>query len=82
MKTIQELKDYSNKRKTIRFSDFGYQNTRITRLKLKQLKGFITQIENQPLTPDRFEMRVMLEKEIEFRVLCLSLKHVFHIELK
>lgn len=82
MKTIQELKEYSNKRKDIRVNDFGFQNTRITRLKLKQLKGFVKQIEKQDLTPERFELRVMLDKEIEFRELCLSLKSVFHIEVK
>jgi hypothetical protein len=82
MENISDLKQYINERIDIRINDFGYQNTRITRLSLKRLKGFIKQIDNSKLTPERFELKVIIQKEIEFRELCLSLKSVFKIKIK
>jgi len=81
MKTLQDIKMYSNERTQIRFNGFGYTNTRITRITLKQLRGFIKQYENSKL--ENLENQInKIQKEIEFRLLCLSLKSVFDIKLK
>lgn len=79
---VDSLKQYATDRQKIRLNGFGYINTRLTKLSLKLLRGFVKQINNQPLTPDLFELRVMLEKEIEFREFCLSLRSVFDIKIK
>jgi hypothetical protein len=81
MENIQDIKRYSNERTQIRINCFGYTNTRITRIKLKQLKGFIKQYNNQSLENIESDIKI-IQKEIEFRLLCLSLKSVFDIQVK
>jgi hypothetical protein len=80
METLQDIKRYSNERTQIRFNGFGYTNTRITRITLKQLQGFVKQYKNLGL--EDLEQINKIQKEIEFRLLCLSLKSVFDIKLK
>ena len=80
METLQDIKRYSNERTQIRFNGFGYTNTRIIRITLKQLQGFVKQYKNLGL--EDLEQINKIQKEIEFRLLCLSLKSVFDIKLK
>ena len=80
METLQDIKRYSNERTQIRFNGFGYTNTRITRITLKQLQGFVKQYKNLGL--EDLEQINKIQKEIEFRLLCLSLKSIFDIKLK
>ena len=80
METLQDIKRYSNERTQIRFNGFGYTNTRITRIALKQLQGFVKQYKNLGL--EDLEQINKIQKEIEFRLLCFSLKSVFDIKLK
>ena len=80
METLQDIKRYSNERTQIRFNGFGYTNTRITRITLKQLQGFVKQYKNLGL--EDLEQINKIQKEIKFRLLCFSLKSVFDIKLK
>lgn len=79
---VDSLKQYAIDRQKIRLNGFGYINTRLVKLSLKMLRGFVKQINNQSMTIDLFDMKIMLEKEIEFREICLSLRSVFDIKIK
>jgi hypothetical protein len=80
--TFQDFKDYVGIRHTIRINCCGLTNTRITRIRFKQLKGFIKQINNGNLSPELSEQLLILQKESQFRQMCLDLKSVFSIEIR
>lgn len=87
MDTLQEIKQYAGNRHSIRLNSFGLTNARITRVPHKKLKGMLKQIknfENQgvPIPSPYLIDKPIVEKEVEFRELCLSLKSVFDIKLK
>ena len=80
--TFKDFKDYVGIRPTIRINCCGLTNTRITRIRFKQLKGFIKQINNGNSSPELTEQLLILEKESQFRQMCLNLKSVFSIEIR
>jgi hypothetical protein len=80
--TFKDFKDYVGIRPTIRINCCGLTNTRITRIRFKQLKGFIKQINNGNSSPELAEQLLILEKESQFRQMCLNLKSVFSIEIR
>lgn len=80
--TFQDFKTYAGIRPTIRINCCGLTNTRITRLRFKQLKGFVKQLNNGNTSPELMEQLSILEKEVDFRQMCLNLKSVFSIEIK
>lgn len=81
METLNQIKSYAYQRPTIRINCCGYQNTRITKLTIRVLKGIVKQITNYPQIDKNNELP-LIQKEIEFRELCLQLKSVFKIDLK
>jgi len=80
--TLKDFKKYAGIRHTIRINCCGLINTRITKIKFKQLKGFIKQINNNNSSPELTEQLLILEKESQFRQMCLDLKSVFSIEIR
>jgi hypothetical protein len=87
--TFKDFKDYVGIRPTIRINCCGLTNTRITRIRfqqlkgfIKQIKGFIKQINNGNSSPKLTEQLLILEKESQFRQMCLNLKSVFSIEIR
>ena len=80
--TFKDFKDYVGIRPTIRINCCGLTNTRITKIRFKQLKGFIKQINNNNVSPELAEQLLILEKESQFRQMCLDLKSVFSIEIR
>jgi hypothetical protein len=80
--TFQDFKYYVGNRNKVRINCCGLTNTRITRIRLKQLKGFVKQINNGNITSELSDQLSILEKEIEFRQLCLEIKSVFSIDIK
>jgi hypothetical protein len=80
--TFKDFKDYVGIRPTIRINCCGLTNTRITRIRFKQLKGFIKQINNNNASPELTEQLLILQKESQFRQMCLDLKSVFSIEIR
>lgn len=86
MDTLKEIKQYAGNRHSIRLNTLGFINARITKVPHKKLKGMLKQIINlentAPLSPSHLIDKPIIEKEIEFRELCLSLKSVFDIKLK
>ena len=80
--TFKDFKDYAGIRPTIRINCCGLTNTRITKLRFKQLKGFIKQINNGNSSSELTEQLLLLEKESQFRQMCLDLKSVFSIEIR
>ena len=81
METLNELKQYANERIKIRLNSFGYVNARITKMRSKQLKGYIKQYENHPLLKETDDYP-KVKKEVEFREICLPLRKMFYIEIK
>ena len=81
MENLNDIKQYASERTKIRLNSFGYINTRITKMRLKQLKGYLKQYENHPLLKDTDDF-LKVKREVEFRQLCLSLKNVFCIDVK
>jgi hypothetical protein len=86
-KFVEELKQYSSERHKIRFSSFGYENTRISKISLKLLKGFLKQNENSMETgfePSDSYLKDIdsIKRELEFRTICLGLKSVFDIKIR
>jgi len=77
--TFEDFKDYVGIRPTIRINCCGLTNTKI---RFKQLKGFIKQINNGNSSPELTEQLLILEKESQFRQMCLNLKSVFSIEIR
>jgi hypothetical protein len=67
--TFQDFKYYAGNRHKIRINCCGLINTRITRIRFKQLKGFVKQINNGNVTSELSDQLSILEKEIEFRQL-------------
>jgi hypothetical protein len=82
LNTFKDFKNYAGIRNTIRINCCGLINTRITRIKFKQLKGFIKQINNGNASPELVKQLLILEKELQFRQMCLDLKSVFSIEIR
>jgi hypothetical protein len=82
MEHLSEIKQYAKERSDIRINSFGYTNTRIKKLKLKQLKGYIKQYENEHILIRYNDDFHKIKKEMEFRQICLSLKSLFSIEVK
>jgi hypothetical protein len=80
--TFKDFKDYVGIRPTIRINCCGLTNTRISKIRFKQLKGFIKQINNGAPSPELAEQLLILEKELLFRQMCLSIKPVFSIEIR
>jgi hypothetical protein len=80
--TFKDFKDYVGIRPTIRINCCGLTNTRISKIRFKQLKGFIKQINNGNPSPELTEQLLILEKELLFRQMCLSIKPVFSIEIR
>jgi len=80
--TFKDFKDYIETRPTIRINCCGLTNTRISKIRFKQLKGFIKQINNGNPSPELTEQLLILEKESQFRQMCLNLKSVFSIEIR
>ena len=80
--TFKYFKNYVGIRHTIRINCCGLTNTRITKIRFKQLKGFIKQINNGNSSPELTEQLLILEKESQFRQMCLDLKSVFSIEIR
>jgi hypothetical protein len=80
--TFKDFKDYVGIRPTIRINCCGLTNTKITKIRFKQLKGFIKQINNGNSSPELTEQLLILEKESQFRQMCLNLKSVFSIEIR
>jgi hypothetical protein len=80
--TFKDFKDYVGIRPTIRINCCGLTNTRISKIRFKQLKGFIKQINNGAPSPELAEQLLILEKELLFRQMCLDLKSVFSIEIR
>lgn len=80
--TFQEFRQYAGNRHSIRINCCGMINTRISRIRIKQLKGFVKQINNGVISEELSEQLLILDKELEFRQLCLDLKSVFSIEIK
>jgi hypothetical protein len=80
--TFKAFKNYAGIRNTIRINCCGLINTRITRIKFRQLKGFIKQINNGNVSVELAEQLLILEKESQFRQMCLDLKSVFSIEIR
>jgi hypothetical protein len=80
--TFKDFKDYVGIRPTIRINCCGLTNTKITKIRFKQLKGFIKQINNGNSSPELAEQLLILEKESQFRQMCLNLKSVFSIEIR
>ena len=80
--TFKDFKDYVGIRPTIRINFCGLTNTRISKIRFNQLKGFIKQINNNKASPELAEQRLILEKESQFRQMCLELKPVFSIEIR
>jgi hypothetical protein len=80
--TFKDFKNYVGIRHTIRINCCGLSNTRITKIRFKQLKGFIKQINNGNSSPELTEQLLILEKESQFRQMCLDLKSVFSIEIR
>lgn len=79
---IEDFKNYAGIRHTIRINCCGLINTRITRIRFKQLKGFVKRINNGNVSTELSEQLLILEKEVQFRQICLDLKSVFSIEIK
>ena len=82
MEKFNTFKNYVGIRHTIRINCCGLTNTRITKIRFKQLKGFIKQINNGNSSPELTEQLLILEKEFQFRQMCLDLKSVFSIEIR
>jgi hypothetical protein len=82
MENFNTFKNYVGIRHTIRINCCGLTNTRITKIRFKQLKGFIKQINNGNSSPELTEQLLILEKEFQFRQMCLDLKSVFSIEIR
>ena len=80
--TFSEFRTYSVERTQIRINCCGMMNTRIHRVTFKKLKGYIKQLKNGVLSPTLSVQLSILEKECEFRQMCLSMKSVFSVELK
>jgi hypothetical protein len=80
--TFKDFKSYVGIRHTIRINCCGLTNTRISRLRFKQLKGYIKQINNSNSSPELTEQLLILEKESQFRQMCLDLKSVFSVEIR
>jgi len=80
--TLKDFKNYAMIRHTVRINCCGLINARITKIRFKQLKGFIKQINNGNATPELTKQLLILEKETQFRQMCLDLKSVFSIEIK
>jgi hypothetical protein len=80
--TFKDFKDYIGTRPTIRINCCGLTNTRISKIRFKQLKGFIKQINNGNPSPELTEQLLILEKELLFRQMCLSIKPAFSIEIR
>jgi hypothetical protein len=80
--TFNDFKNYVEIRPTIRINCCGLTNTRISKIRFKQLKGFIKQINNGNPSPELTEQLLILEKELLFRQMCLSIKPVFSIEIR
>jgi hypothetical protein len=81
MKTIKDFKKYAGSRHSIRFNGWGFQNTRISRITFKALKGYLKQINNIENHPQE-KLRSIFETEIKFREICLSCKDIFKIDIK
>jgi hypothetical protein len=80
MTTILDIKKYMIERKNIRINSFGYVNTRIIKLPISLLKGFVKQLEKNQT--DHFNDMSKIRTEIEFREICNSLRDAYTIKIK
>jgi hypothetical protein len=80
--TFSEFRTYSAERVQIRINCCGMMNAKIHRVTFKKMKGYIKQLKNGVLSPELSAELSILEKESEFRQMCLSMKSVFSVELK